>query len=294
MTLEWYSGLNNYRKHTLEFGSENTFTIELLDVELHNFNSVQEAFAAHLNGANLPVEVLYSGGIDSEAVLIACKQLNIPATAITLRLMFRGAIFNVHDLYYAEKFCRENQIEHILIDLDVEKFYGNGDHLPYLEPCRISEPGQASIFWLFEQCQRFPVYGGDYTWPQPDAKVYSPARHFINCNDYFMSTRGITGIGNMLSHSLDSNIFFIKEHLTNLPKAKMFENLGFGKIEDRLCWTGWELHPKKDVFHWFPVYEDVVARFGLTKNVIKWNTNLADIINASPGMNSQPVINHKF
>lgn len=289
MVIEWNSGLNSYRKHTLKIGPENIFTTELLDVHLYNFDSVQDAFAAHLSGAPLPVEVLYSGGLDSEAVLISCKQNNIPVTAITLRLMFRGAPFNVNDLYYAEKFCRNNQIDQVLVDLDVETFYSNGDHIPYLEPCYITEPVQATIFWLFEQCQRFPIYGGDYTWPQTnlEKQVYSPIRHFVGCNDYFMSINSIQGIGNMISHSLDSNILFIKEHLKSPDKYSIFENLGFTSLEKRHNWNGWELHPKKDQFDWMPIVDDLILRFGKTESIIKWNHKLAEIISGEPGTNNK-------
>lgn len=301
--IEWYSGINNYRKHTFEVGSEgNIFTTELRDVEMQQFNTVQEAIAYNLSGANLPVEVLYSGGVDSEWVLLSCLMHKIPVVAVTLRIMVYGSPINVSDLYYAEKFCREHNVKHRIVDLDVNSFFGNGDHIPLMEPYRFTMFSAASMLWLITQCESYPVIGGDYTWPQYENKVYSPHRYDYNSFELFMKDRGITGIGNALSHSLESNSVLIKEHLNvhladpenthgdwmtiKILKERMSKNLGY-KVEPRLRSYGWEtviLYPE-----WFNVKrftDELVDKYGETESRITWGNTLAELLDADPGTNN--------
>lgn len=285
----WYSGLDNYRKNTLD---DEKFIVEIQDVNPRGYKTVDEAFAAHLEGANLPVEVLYSGGLDSEIVLLSCLANKIPVVAVTMRLMFRGAPFNISDIYYAEKFCREHGIKQVVYDLDVEKFFGNGDHIKYAENYNIQLFVAITLYWLIEQCHTFPILGGDYLWPQTniDKLAYSPYRRDYNATDLFMQDKGIPGIGNMISHSIDSNILFIKEHLNTWHdenfKMKMFNNLGFPNLELRHRSHGWEL-AKELMYDWEKIGFDVFYRLPTYKNIVSWNKCLADLIGGEPGSNDQ-------
>lgn len=295
MKLEWNSGLHNYRKHTLDIDPNSlnhTFTTELLDVELHNVATLQDALQMHVDGANLPIEVLYSGGFDSECVLLTLLERKIPVVVLTLRLLVKNAPINLSDLYYSEKFCREHQIKQNIIDFHIDKFYGNGDHVPYMEPYRFHILPPATIMWLIEQCTSFPVVGGDYTWPQTNIgkRTYSPHRNIYNCYDHFMQSRCITGIGNMLCHSLDANVMLIKEHLAvnlNDPNDKniIFNRLGFN-MEPRHRSHGWEpVVESSPLFDWADMVKELRSRVGETKNVIRWNRILGDVIDSEPGEN---------
>lgn len=301
--IEWYTGINNYKKHTFIEGREShTFTTELLDAEMQPFKTVQEAIAYNLSGANLPVEVLYSGGVDSEWVLVSCLMHKIPVVAVTLRLMYYGSPVNVADLYYAEKFCREHNVKHRIVDLEVTSFFENGDHIPLMEPYKFTMFSAATILWLITQCESYPVLGGDYTWPQYNNKVYSPHRYDYNAFELFMKDRGITGIGNTLSYGIESNYMLIKEHLNvhladpknthgdwmtirNL-KERMSKNLGFN-IETRHRSYGWEAILMSR--HYFDVkhYTDVlIEKYGKTDSQIKWGNVLGGLLGATPGLNS--------
>ena len=312
----WYAGKDNYKKLELELlvnpnhdwpelgGDFNHFTLTLLDKPTHNFQNINQSFAYSLEGANLPVEVLYSGGIDSECVLVSCLQNKIPAIAITMRLMFRGAPINTHDLYYSEKFCRERNIPQRIVDLDIEKFFTNGDHKKYLEPYYLRLNNVATHMWLIEQCDRFPVIGGDYSWPllEDETRMYSPHRNEYQFYDIFMQDNGITGIGNMMNHCIESNIFFIKEHVKLFEedpkniggdllriktlKIRLMERLGFGKFEDRHKSYGWEMleHYKK----WFdviPYNKEFLQKYNYTENTIVWESMLGQALGIDAGRN---------
>jgi hypothetical protein len=306
-TIEWFSGIDNYRKHTLTFGQDsNTFTLELLDVESRNVNTIHDAFEMHLSGANLPIEVLYSGGVDSECIIKVCLDRNIPVTAVTLRLLVSGAPINVRDLYYAEKFCREHNVQHNIVDLNIDKFYTNGDHIPYMDSYKFLRFPTASLLWLLEQCSSFPVIGGDYTWPQNNMenRLYSPHRHDHMCFDQYMRDKGITGIGNMISHSIDSNLMFINEHLRTYSddpfyKHTLFNNLGL-PLETRFRSFGWEtiFQETEDTYrlasHLMGIHQNLSKRYGAMNSVIKWNKKFADTIGGEPGENDSYGIVHTY
>jgi hypothetical protein len=301
-TIEWFSGVDNYRKHTLSFGQDtSTFTLELLDVESRNVSTVHDAFEMHLSGANLPVEVLYSGGVDSECVIKVCLDRNIPVKAITLRLLIGGAPINVQDLYYAEKFCREHNVQHDVIDLNIDKFYGNGDHIQYMDSFRFLRFPTASLLWLLEQCSSFPIIGGDYTWPQTNMgnNLYSPHRHDYACFDQYMRNKGITGIGNMISHSIDSNLMFIGEHVkihADEPfyKHKIFNNLGLS-LEKRFRSYGWETITNHNyAVNWLEIHQDLANRYGAMTHIVKWNKKFGDIMGGMPGENDNYGVTHTY
>ena len=292
----FYSGLNNYLKHTHIINPDNknhTFNTELLDVPVIEFDNIDDIFRHHISGKQTKtVEVLYSGGLDSECVLISCIHNKIPFKAITMRLMVRKCPIDTHDLYYSEKFCREYGIKQELVDLDVDRFFENGYHHSYLDPYKIIEPHVATQFWLLKQCTGFPIMGGDYSWPWTTAPILSPHRYSYCYYDQYMVDHGIFGIGNMMGHSLESNLFFIKNHLnlitgpvaystdhTNIPtfKQALLEVLGFGKLTMRLRSYGWENIPQivipKGQFQ-----GELYLRHGFTKNSITWGNRVANIL----------------
>jgi hypothetical protein len=285
-TTIWYSGVNSYKKHTFEFYPDRaTYTTEILDVDLSYFDNAQEAIIASLDNSKKPIEVLYSGGLDSECILYACMKYDIPVEPITLRLLVKNAPINIHDLYYSEKFCSQHRLNQKIVDFHIDRFYDNGDHIPYLKPYRARLINTASIMWLLERCSRFPVIGGDYMWPQVSRNVYSPWRSDYGCFDHFMKEKGIDGVGNMLSHSPETNMFFIKEHIrsydsTTIFKNNIVNNLGFS-LEHRHSSYGWERFDLKKV------NDDLTEIFGHTHNSIIWNEEFGKLIGAGPGKNDK-------
>lgn len=285
----WSSGKHGYFAHSLNT-ELHTYNTSLQDVETSDINDINQLFSEILSARQTKtVEVLYSGGMDSESVLRSCLTSAIPVRAITMRLLVNGYPINTHDLYYSEKFCRENSVEQKLIDLHVGKFFENGDHLKYLRPYSIIEPHVATHFWLFEQCSGFPVIGGEYSWPQYEKKVLSPHRHEYSCYDKFLSDNGISGIGNMLSSSLDINLMFITNQLAlsneyfsdaaRIPmlKKKLFSNIGLGDFELRLRSYGWE-NVSPAVFNKGKYKITLIKEFGVTKSSISWGAKIAEAL----------------
>ena len=98
--LQWSTGLNGYKKHILD---DNHFTTELTECQYELGRNVDDIFYDHLvDRPNSPVELLYSGGLDSEIVLMSLLKNKISVEAMTMVITIKGAILNVVDLYYSE------------------------------------------------------------------------------------------------------------------------------------------------------------------------------------------------
>jgi hypothetical protein len=295
--IEWNVGLNGYKKCTLELGENNhKFTTELLDVPFESNRNITDIFNDHLSSRQTKyVEVLYSGGLDSELVLLSCVKNNIPVIAITLIMKIDNMIINTHDIYYAEKFCRNNNITQKLVELDADKFFENGDHLSYLSPYYIIEPHISTHLWLIEQCSYFPVIGGDWPWVQTHNEniVLSPFRLEFSSYERFMTDRGITGIGNMISYSLDSSVKLMQIHLDNHLdgetissfKSRMYQTM-YPELETRIKSHGWENH-KTSKFNLLTYKIELIKQLKSTIPVIKWNNTIKTLLNTQVNENDK-------
>jgi hypothetical protein len=296
--IEWNVGLNGFKKCSLILGEKShKFTTELVDDSFEYGRSITEIFNDHIaNRQTKYVEVLYSGGLDSELVLLSCMKNNIPVIALTLVIRVEGLVINTHDLYYAEKFCREHNITHKLIDFDASKFFSEGNHLSYLEPYYITEPHVATHFWLLEQCSYFPIIGGDWPWAHThiENKVLSPFRLEYASYERFMKDKGINGIGNMISYSLESSYKLIEIHLNNhIPgetisnfKSRMYQVM-YPELNTRLKSHGWEHHKTKS-FNLIDYKTELIKQLKYTVPFIKWNHTIKNLLN------TQVTENEKF
>lgn len=308
--ITWYSGRNDYRKHTFEpdfYESKvGRFTTELLDVETRNLSNIHEIFADDLSVRQTKtVEVLFSGGMDSESIIRSCLISKIPVRALTFRFMLHGYPINTPDLYYAEKFCREFNVEQKIIDFDAQTFLESGKYLDYILPYNIWMPHVGVHFWMLEQASGFPVFGGEYSWPWESEPIVSPHRIPFMSYDRFMKDKGIHGIGGLLGHSLESNVCFIKNHLevvrsrpnyyngadeniTTLKKD-LFKKMGFGELELRMKFYGWDIVSSLTlrIHDIWKLHDDVRDNHGHSKAVIKWNNTIAEALGGVPGTNDR-------
>jgi len=300
------TGLAGYRQ--LDFTVDRATNQHRLDITLHDVDypanrTIYDIFADHVAARQTKyVDVLYSGGVDSELVLHTCLVNRIPVRAITMRLLVKGITINTHDLYYSERFCRDRGVEQKIIDLDVVEFFEQGKHLAYLEPYLNKESHVATHLWLVEQCTGFPVIGGFYSWPwsgNGPTGVISPTKNTYSQYDRYMQDHNISGIGNMLDHSLESNCLFIKTHIdlinTNDPqlfnhngvvvrtlKQAIYARLGFTNVEPRISSYGWDEH-YREIFDKDSINRELIARFGTWEHSITWQHKIAAALGSSPG-----------
>jgi len=288
--LQWSTGLNGYKKHTLD---NNHFTTELTECQFEPGRNLDDIFYDHLvNRPNSPIELLYSGGLDSELVLMSLLKNKIPVEAMTMVITIKGAILNVVDLYYSEKFCRENNVKQNLFYFDAVDFYGSGKYLEYVLPFKITEPHVASHFWLIEQCHNYPIIGGDWPWLQAKKKVLSPFKLAFSSYERFMELTGISGIGNMISHSFESSYYFIEQHLkeheTDNDKfhtVPFLKHKMYGIKEPRIKSYGWEDCPVQ-LFNINQYKFELLKQLGIIKSTIEWGDKIKLLIDSTEKSNS--------
>jgi len=292
-TITWAGG-DGFAKRILSPDTKE-FLSELTDNDFEPNRNVDAIFYDHLkNRQTKTIDLLYSGGLDSEIVLMSCIRNKIPVNAITLIVKVKGAILNVVDLYYSEKFCRENNIKQHFFHLDAEDIFHNDAYLDYLLPYHITEPHLASHFWLLERCHNFPVIGGDWPWvhAHKEHKVLSPTRIDFCGYERYMDDKGITGIGNMIGHSLESCCYFIQKHINSYEigndkfhtvpflKHKMYDT-----TEPRIKSYGWETCPEQ-LLNLKNYRIKLLSKIGLIKNKIKWGNKIGDILQTNTNENS--------
>lgn len=280
---KWSSGLNGFKKHRL---IKNYFTTELTECQFELGRDIDAIFLDHLSKKpSNKIEILYSGGADSELVLLSCLRNKIPFEVMTMAIIKQGIVLNVTDLYYSEKFCRTNDIKQNILYLDVDKIFDNGKYLDYLVPYTITEPHVASHFWLIEQCSHYPVFGGDWPWYQKLKKVLSPQKVAYSSYERFMKDKGISGIGNMIGHSFESCYYFIQKQKTSNHKlVPLLKQEMYGMQEPRLRSYGWEQVPA-DVLDMKRYQLELLKKLNAPKSEIVWGNQIANLIESDVNSN---------
>jgi hypothetical protein len=294
-SISWSDGLLDYKQHTITIAANLiAYNCHLQDKSLspdnfdESFRQILEKFVFS------KIELLYSGGLDSEFVLVSLKNFGYPVVAVTMKLMCRGYPINTHDLYYSEKFCRQNNIEQRFIELDIEKFFESGRYQDYLLDYYIQQPHVATHFWMFEQCDNFPILAGEYSWPWVDEPILSPHRLEYSCYDRFLADNSINGIGNLLNYSYNINRSLISAHIElykqnfilndrTLPifKKNLYQKLSNYTFEVRMRNSGWENLPKS-VFNKSQYRLELIRHHNkISKSTISWNLDMAKLLNGN-------------
>jgi len=281
--LQWSTGLNGYKKHTLD---SNHFTTELTECQFEPGRSLDDILYDHLiDRPSSPIELLYSGGSDSELVLMSLMKNKIPVEVMTMVIQFKDITLNITDLYYSEKFCRENNIKQNLFYLDADELFNSGKYLEYLLPYSITEPHVASHFWLIEQCQSYPILGGDWPWLQKHKNVLSPIKLAYSMYEKFMQDKGINGIGNMIGHSFESSYRFIElhkqidENIVPLLKQHMYS-----MAKPRIRSYGWE--QSQQLFNITKYKIELLTKLGAPKSTVIWGEQISNLIDSTTNSNS--------
>lgn len=103
----------------------------------------------------LPIDVLFSGGVDSEVAVRSFLEARIPIRVLSLR--FKNDL-NRHDLDWVEKFAREFDVRVTYVDLDILKFW-ESDAATYADRTQCVSPQLLSTMWLADQTDGFCVLG---------------------------------------------------------------------------------------------------------------------------------------
>jgi hypothetical protein len=300
--VTWQDGLDNYKNHHVCYGKNQLqYRCHLQDrsVDVNkDFYSLVNDICQSKNFRY--VELLYSGGLDSELVLVALQALKIPVTAVTMRLCHLGYPVNTHDLYYSEKFCRVNNIKQRFVDLNFVDFFENQLYEKYLCPYWISEPHVATHFWLLEQCEHFPVLAGEYSWPWAHEPLLSPHRLEFSCFDRFIKDNNINGMGNFLNYSYQLNYYLIENHLNimksqnfktdwkHIPifKQNLYSKLANWNFERRKRSYGFENLPK-GLYDRDQYRNQLLTKYAEVRSEISWDDQIGKLVGGGSNSNDR-------
>lgn len=293
----WTSGVNDFiQKQLIIKNNERLFTYTINENDFEPNRKISDIFYDHLvNRGTKTVEVLYSGGADSELVLASCIKNKIPCEAVTMAIRIKGALVNVYDLYFSEKFCRENNIRQRKYFLNVDDFFYNGKYEHYLTKYDIVYSHVATHFWLIEQCNSFPIIGGDWPWVQAfnQPKVLSPQKLDYNYYDKFMIDKGISGIGSMISHSFESCYRFMQlqlEHANsneqNAYTSSFLKQKMYSLTEPRIRSYGWEDCPRA-IFDINLFNNKLMSKYKAVDNTIVWGEKVKKLLNTNINQNNK-------
>ena len=105
---------------------------------------------------SLPVDILFSGGSDSEIVLRSFLELGVP---VNVHIMRFDNYVNAQDWCYAYVACQNLGIKPIFHDLDIVKFWESGRCLKYADISKCVSPQMLAHMWLMDQVDGIPIMG---------------------------------------------------------------------------------------------------------------------------------------
>lgn len=149
----------NGRPFTSRSGARDRFTVAYGRCEHRPGDFRDECLrAARLvrDSTDLPLNVLFSGGADSEIVVRSFVAAGIPIRVSVLR--FHDGL-NQHDIRYALDYCGQAGIEPDIIDLDLLRFWET-ELFDYAELSHSVSPQFCTTMWLCDQVDGVPIIGG--------------------------------------------------------------------------------------------------------------------------------------
>lgn len=140
---------------------------------------------------DLPINILFSGGIDGEAGVRIFSELGVPFKVSIMK--FKDNL-NLHDISYAIIYCEQHNIKYDIIELDLIKFLEQ-DMFDYAISAEVCHPTVLPILWLVDQIDGLPIItAGEHTMEKevPDGYVpgespYEPGVWTLNTKEVYSS-----------------------------------------------------------------------------------------------------------
>ena len=117
----------------------------------HNTVGLQHAinqFKYLYDTTNLSAAITLSGGVDSQAVMLAAHLSKTPFQVYSLR--FNNNL-NEHDLLAGQLLANKLKIDINYVDINILNFYTSERYLNYIHPYRNCSPQIAALLWFYEQ-----------------------------------------------------------------------------------------------------------------------------------------------
>lgn len=201
----------------------------------------------------------YSGGLDSEYVLAVFRTLGMPIRPVIMRTQY-----NHHETQYAFKYCEENSIIPVVIDLDYDKFIESGEFLKIATEYKIAAYQMPSNMWLTTQIDGTVITGdSDPHLFLNEGKWFVDEIEPVYTQFEFFRKNNIYGTPFFLSYTPEQYFAFLTDptmqQLANnqIPgktgsyssKVHVYNNQNHFKLEQRVKKHGYEIVEQSPIFN---------------------------------------------
>lgn len=217
-----------------------------------------------------PLQLCYSGGLDSEFVLSTFLHLGIDVEVVIMKTQY-----NYPETQYAFKFCEAKNITPTIVDLDLDRFVQSGEMIKIAESMQVCNFIIPANMWLISQLDGTVVTGNDPPHMKKnyqDNQWYLDEEEVIHSQFNFYRQYGISGTPFLLSYTPEQMLSFLVDPTmqdlannkipgklgTNSTKVFVFNNGSGYDLEQRKKLTGYE---KAFETSHFMEYQDVKTVF---------------------------------
>jgi len=243
-------------------GSGSTWNVEITGPSRPTKSYYEETvIAAEMVWAQKQGELhlCYSGGLDSEYVLSVFRTLGMP-----IRPVIMCTQYNHLETRYAFKYCEENSITPIVINLDYDNFIESGKFLEIATETQCSAYQYIANMWLTSQLDGTVITGDSdpHLFLENNKWFVDEIEPTYTQFDYFKK-HNIHGTPFFLSYTAEQYLSFLADptiqRLANneIPgktgsyssKVHVYNNQNKFQLEQRTKLTGYELVEKSDIFN---------------------------------------------
>ena len=107
------------------------------------------------NRQGLPIDILFSGGLDSEIVLRSFLEIKVPFNVHFVD--YNG--YNLYDKNWAVKICDHLNVKLKIHNLDIKKFWKSDECLQIAKSSKCVSPQLLSQQWLMSKVDGLPILG---------------------------------------------------------------------------------------------------------------------------------------
>jgi hypothetical protein len=218
--------------------------------------------AAEMLWANKTGElnILYSGGLDSEFILSVFLDLGMKVNPIIMSI---EPDLNRHDILYAIDFCQTRNIDYTVIDVNLQKLLDSGEYLSIAKNSGCPTYQRITTMWLAQQVDGTVITGDcppimrkrDNMWYNYDEEgLYS----FTRCWEHY----GILGtplFGNYTTEMVHAFLFdpimielgnnrIAGKTASNSTKHLVYNRNNNFNLKPRIKYHGWEFIEQQPIF----------------------------------------------
>jgi hypothetical protein len=223
------------------------------------------------------LNLLYSGGLDSEYVLSVFLRLGMNIQPVIMNLRSHdGSIYNSHESKYAFKFCEQQNIIPTIIDLNFDRFVESGQLLSISESVQCAAYQLPASMWLASQIDGTVITGNDPPHMKLNTKDnlwYLDEEEIIHSQFKYFKQYSVYGTPFFLSYTPEMMLSFLVDPTmealanhqfpgklgTNSTKVHVFNNGTGFNLRQRIKQTGYEQIEKSAIFD-HPDIQTVVSR----------------------------------